>query len=64
MDVYIFNFVGAVLCMASLNMLYHHIKNTYMHNKYPDVKIHRTQGRIKNFKTGESETQNGPAKSY
>ncbi len=62
MDLCITNFIGAILFLASLNALIHHIKNSYFQNKnYSSTKA---TGRVKNFKSGESETQEGTIFTY
>lgn len=62
--IYFVYFVEAILFMAGVNLLWHHVRNVYLFKKHPDRTSCRTTGRIVNFETGKSETQYGPKKSY
>lgn len=59
---YLINFIGAVLFLASLNVLYHHVKNTYFRNNDHMSRI--DSGRIKNFQTKRSEPQDKAVFTY
>lgn len=62
MLVYLLYFIEAIIFLASLNALFHHVKNSYFSNKDHISRI--DSGRIKNFETGKSESQQKPVFTY
>ncbi len=64
MDFYLLIFINTLFLITMTNVAYKQLKAKYMFEKYPDISIYRSEGRIINFKNREIKTQYSSQKYY